>query len=68
MIPFIEQPSVQFGPVTIAAFGVIVASGVALGLALGRRRFEHHGLDVALGDRMAWWALVGGSWERTCSR
>lgn len=60
MIPFVRQPSIHLGPVTIAAFGVIVASAVAVGLALSRRRFARERLDAAQGERLAWWALVGG--------
>lgn len=59
-IPYAAQPSVSIGPLTVHAFGVIVALSVWIGLAVGKRRFEAVGLDAALGERMAWWALVGG--------
>lgn len=55
-----EQPSVSVGPLTIHAFGVIVAAAVYVGLVIGARRFARLGLDRALGERMAWWAVVGG--------
>lgn len=59
-IPYVEQPSVSVGPLTIHAFGVIVAAAVYAGLVIGARRFARVGLDRALGERMGWWAVVGG--------
>ncbi len=59
-VPYFEQPSVSIGPLTIHAFGVIVALSVWIGLTVGKRRFERLGLDAALGERMAWWLLAGG--------
>src|SRR5689334_13917696 len=60
MIPYFPQPSLTLGPFTIHAFGVIVAAAVLIGLVAGARRFRHLGLDVTLGERMGWWAIVGG--------
>lgn len=60
MIPYVEQPAIHLGPLTIHAFGVIVASAFALGLELGRRRVRALGLDPRIGERLAWWAVVGG--------
>ena len=60
MIPFIAQPMWRFGPLTISAFGVIVAAAVALGLSLGRARFDARGLDREIGARVATWVLIGG--------
>jgi phosphatidylglycerol:prolipoprotein diacylglycerol transferase len=60
LIPYFTQPSVSFGPLTIHAFGVIVAFAVFAGLTIGGRRFRRLGLDRALGERLAWWAVVGG--------
>jgi phosphatidylglycerol:prolipoprotein diacylglycerol transferase len=59
-IPFLQQPTVRIGPITLAAFGLIVASAVATGLTLGERRFRAVGLDGAIGERMAWWVIAGG--------
>lgn len=59
-VPYFEQPSVSLGPLTIHAFGVIVAMSVWIGLAVGKWRFERLGLDAALGERMAWWLLASG--------
>lgn len=60
MIPYLQQPSIDLGPVTIHAFGVIVAASALVGLEVARRRIRHLGLDPALGERLAWWTLVGG--------
>lgn len=60
LIPYFEQPSLSLGPLTIHAFGVIVATSVLVGLSLGKRRFEQLGLDPTFGERMAWWILGGG--------
>lgn len=60
MIPYFEQPSLHLGPLTVHAFGIIVAAAVLVGLELGRRRFTRLGLDRALGERLAWWVIVGG--------
>jgi phosphatidylglycerol:prolipoprotein diacylglycerol transferase len=59
-LPYFEQPSISIGPVTVHAFGVIVASSILVGLEIGRRRFQEKGLDAALGERMAWWLIIGG--------
>lgn len=59
-LPYVEQPSITIGPLTIHAFGVIVAAAVLAGLTIGARRFRSVGLDRHLGERMAWWAIVGG--------
>lgn len=60
MIPYAEQPSISIGPVTIAAFGVIVASAVLVGLRLGAWRFKRLKLDQAIGERLAGWAMMCG--------
>lgn len=60
MIPYVEQPVLHLGPITLAAFGVIVGVSVAVGLALGARRFAALGIDRALGERFAWWVIGGG--------
>lgn len=60
MIPYFQQPSVDIGPLTIHAFGAIVALAVFVGLLIGERRFAALGLDRELGGRMAWWIIVAG--------
>ena len=60
MVPYVSQPSLHLGPISIHAFGVIVALSVFLGLEVARRRFRGLGLTPAIGEGLAWWALVGG--------
>ena len=60
MIPFFEQPAVSVGPLTIHAFGLIVAASVLIGVELGRRRFRRLGLNPRVGEGLAWYAIVGG--------
>lgn len=60
VIPYFEQPSVGVGPLTIHAFGVIVASSVLIGFEIGRRRFARVGIDSGSGERFAWYVLGGG--------
>ena len=59
MLPFFTQPVLHLGPVTIHAFGIVIAFAVYMGLALAHRRFQQRGLDVATGERMGAWILVG---------
>lgn len=60
IIPYFEQPALRLGPVTIHAFGVIVAISVLLGLELSRRRFARLGLDPTIGHGLVSYALVAG--------
>lgn len=60
MVPYVEQLTLTIGPLTIAAFGVIVATAVMVGLEIGRRRFQYLGLDHAFGESFAWWTVAGG--------
>lgn len=60
MIPYLEQPSWRLGPITIQAFGVIVAASVAVGLKLGARRFRQLGIDVGVGERFAFYVIICG--------
>ena len=60
MIPYFEQPVWRLGPITIAAFGIIVASSVFGGLTLGGRRFRKIGLDPKIGEGLAWYVVVCG--------
>ena len=53
MIPYFEQPNLHLGPITIHAFGVLVALGILLAFRLIRRRAARLGLDGALAERLA---------------
>jgi len=60
MLPYLEQPVWQLGPLSIHAFGVAVAVAMWVGLAIVQRRFEREGLDPTTGQRLGGWMLAGG--------
>jgi phosphatidylglycerol---prolipoprotein diacylglyceryl transferase len=60
MIPFVQQPRLSLGPITLQAFGFILATSVIVAEALYRRRMRRLGLDVDVGISLAWYALVVG--------
>lgn len=60
MIPYFEQPTLHLGPLTIHAFGVLVAMAVWVGHRVYQRRVRATGLDPVLGDRLLTFMLVGG--------
>ncbi len=60
MIPYIQQPSFHLGPITVHAFGVIVAVAVLSGLVLAARRVRQLGLDARVGEGLAGYAVVCG--------
>ena len=60
MLPFFEQPAWHLGPLTIHAFGVAVAVGSWVSLAMAERRFTGTSLDRAIGNRLGGWMLVTG--------
>jgi phosphatidylglycerol:prolipoprotein diacylglycerol transferase len=60
MIRYFAQPSLSLGPITIHAFGVLVAVGILIGMRLIRRRAKGWGLDPATAERLTIWILLGG--------
>jgi phosphatidylglycerol---prolipoprotein diacylglyceryl transferase len=60
VIPYFEQPSLSLGPVTIHAFGVLVAVGILSGMYLIRRRAAAWGMDPVTAERLTIWILLGG--------
>jgi phosphatidylglycerol---prolipoprotein diacylglyceryl transferase len=60
VIPYFEQPRIHLGPITIHAFGVLVATGILLALRLIRRRAPQVGLDPALAERLAMRMIIVG--------
>lgn len=60
MIPFFEQPRVHLGPVTIYAFGVLVAAAMLAGAHLAVRRCRREGLDASFATDLVFCALVSG--------
>lgn len=59
-MPYFEQPSLTIGPLTVHAFGAIVAAAVVAGLRIGRGRFRRLGLDADVGEGIAGIAVVCG--------
>jgi phosphatidylglycerol:prolipoprotein diacylglycerol transferase len=60
MLPYFSQPRIPLGPVTIHAFGVLVAMAVLVGTEVLRRRAAKEGLDVGMAQRLIGWVLVAG--------
>jgi phosphatidylglycerol:prolipoprotein diacylglycerol transferase len=60
MIPQLAQPSLRLGPVTIHAFGVLVACAVLVGASIVNRRATSVGLRREAVGRFLSWTLVGG--------
>lgn len=60
MIPYFAQPSLDLGPLTLHAFGLVVAASVLVGLEIGRRRFARMGVAVTEAERYAWYVVAGG--------
>lgn len=60
MIPFLDIPPIALGPITIQPFGLSVAAAAMIGLAIAQKRYARYGLDPMLGERLSWWAVIGG--------
>ena len=60
MIPFFQQPSFSIGPITIHAFGIILAASVVTGDLILRRRVQREGLDQQIAASLSWYAVVVG--------
>ena len=60
MIPYFQQPKLHLGPITIHAFGVLVAVGILLAFRLIRRRAPRVGLDQVLAERLAMRMVIIG--------
>lgn len=60
MIPFFEQPVLRLGPVSIHAFGAMLAAAMLIGLRLATHRARSQGLDPNIIGEMHFWALPFG--------
>jgi len=60
MIPYFEQPILSLGPVTIHAFGVLVAIAMLVGIGMTLRRCRTLGLDSDLGADLLFYTLLAG--------
>jgi phosphatidylglycerol---prolipoprotein diacylglyceryl transferase len=60
MIPYFEQPRLGIGPLTIHAFGVLVATAVLVGYRVFRKQLAARGLDRLTGDKLFSYIVMGG--------
>jgi len=61
MIPYFEQPSIHIlGPISIHAFGVLLALALVLGIRGFMQRVRARGLDVQRAERLATALVFGG--------
>lgn len=61
MVPYFPQPTLEIGPLTLHAFGVIVAGALLLGMEVGRRRLRAVGASLGADDeRLVWYVVAGG--------
>ena len=60
MFPYFELPAIELGPVTLHAFGILVASAILLGRWMLVRRAERRGLDGETASRLVLWMVACG--------
>jgi phosphatidylglycerol:prolipoprotein diacylglycerol transferase len=60
VIPYFHQPELHLGPITIHAFGALVATGILLAFRLIRKRAPQLGLDPVLAERLAMRMVIVG--------
>jgi phosphatidylglycerol:prolipoprotein diacylglycerol transferase len=60
LIPYFSQPELHLGPITIHAFGVLVATGILLAFRIIRQRAAATGLDPVLAERLAMRMVIVG--------
>jgi phosphatidylglycerol:prolipoprotein diacylglycerol transferase len=60
MIPYFTQPTVHLGPLTVHAFGALVAIAVLVGSAMAQRRGRQTGVPSGLISDLLVWTLTGG--------
>ena len=60
MFPYLEQPAIAVGPLTIEGFGVLAAAGVLVGYCISLHRIRISGLNAATGSALVMWMVVAG--------
>ena len=60
LIPVLQQPALRLGPLTVHAFGLLVACAVLLGTRVLQRRAAEQGLSARAVARFVSWVLIGG--------
>lgn len=60
MIPYYNQPTLHLGPVTVYAFGVLVAAAMLAGSHLAIRRCRREGLETGIAMDLVFYTLLAG--------
>ena len=60
LIPYFQQPTLSIGPLTVHAFGLLVACAVLLGTQVLQHRAAQQGLSQRAVTRFVSWVLIGG--------
>lgn len=60
MIPYFSQPMLRIGPVTVYAFGVLVAAAMLVGSHLAIRRCRKEGLETGIAMDLVFYTLLAG--------
>jgi phosphatidylglycerol:prolipoprotein diacylglycerol transferase len=60
VLPYINLPDLRLGPLPIHFFGILVATGVLIGIWLARKRAKPMGVDPELLESFINWMLLGG--------
>lgn len=60
MFPYFEAPAIRLGPVTLHAFGMLVAAAILLGRWMLVRRAEKRGLEGETASRLVLWMVACG--------
>lgn len=59
-MPFFEQPVLHLGPLTIHAFGALVAIGIFVGMQITLARTRKEKLDPQFCEDLIWYAVLSG--------
>jgi phosphatidylglycerol:prolipoprotein diacylglycerol transferase len=60
MIPFIEEPSLELGPISLRSFDILVCIAVLLGFEIVVRRAARYGIESARASSLMIWTLLWG--------
>lgn len=59
-IPYFEQPTLRLGPLSIRAFGALVAMAIIVGAEIINRRALAERLSLEKARRLTWWIALPG--------
>jgi phosphatidylglycerol:prolipoprotein diacylglycerol transferase len=60
VLPYIEEPILELGPVTLTSFGLLVLAAVVVGYEIAMRRAPRVGLDPAHASHILFWTVISG--------